>query len=39
MPSRSKIPLTVYLLGLTIFSLITGEFMVAGIMPALAEAF
>lgn len=39
MPSRTKIPLTVYLLGLTIFTLITGEFMVAGIMPALAEAF
>ncbi|UOP10333.1 MFS transporter [Pseudomonas palleroniana] len=39
MSYQSKIPLTVYLLGLTIFSLITGEFMVAGIMPALAEAF
>lgn len=39
MPSQSKIPATVYLLGLTIFSVITGEFMVAGIMPALADAF
>jgi predicted MFS family arabinose efflux permease len=39
MSSRSKLPSTVYLLGLTIFSLVTAEFMVAGIMPALAEAF
>ncbi|NIE77156.1 MFS transporter [Pantoea sp. Ap-967] len=39
MANRSKIPFTVYLLGLTIFALITGEFMVAGIMPALADAF
>jgi MFS family permease len=39
MSSRSKLPSTVYLLGLTIFSLVTAEFMVAGMMPALAEAF
>jgi len=39
MSSRSKLPPTVYLLGLTIFSLVTAEFMVAGMMPALAEAF
>lgn len=35
----SKLPPTVYLLGLTIFSLVTAEFMVAGMMPALADAF
>ena len=39
MTTRSKLPSTVYLLGLTIFSLVTAEFMVAGMMPALAEAF
>jgi predicted MFS family arabinose efflux permease len=39
MTSRSKLPPTVYLLGLTIFSLVTAEFMVAGMMPALADAF
>lgn len=39
MSSRSTLPSTVYLLGLTIFSLVTAEFMVAGMMPALADAF
>ncbi|WP_268796948.1 MFS transporter [Pseudomonas huanghezhanensis] len=39
MSRRSKLPTDVYLLGLTIFSLVTAEFMVAGMMPALAEAF
>lgn len=39
MTDRSKLPPVVYLLGLTIFSLVTAEFMVAGMMPALAEAF
>jgi len=39
MTNRSKLPPTVYLLGATIFSLVTAEFMVAGIMPALADAF
>lgn len=39
MTSRSKLPVTVYLLGATIFSLVTAEFMVAGMMPALADAF
>ncbi|HKS14337.1 MAG TPA: MFS transporter [Pseudomonas sp.] len=39
MTDRSKLPPTVYLLGLTIFSLVTAEFMVAGMMPALADAF
>lgn len=39
MTRRSKLPSTVYLLGLTIFSLVTAEFMVAGMMPALADAF
>ncbi|KQQ63924.1 MFS transporter [Pseudomonas sp. Leaf129] len=39
MTTRSKLPPTVYLLGLTIFSLVTAEFMVAGMMPALAAAF
>ncbi|KHA76468.1 MFS transporter, partial [Janthinobacterium lividum] len=31
-------PLVVYILGLTIFSLTTSEFMVAGMMPSLALA-
>lgn len=39
MSRPSKLPPTVYLLGLTIFSLVTAEFMVAGMMPSLAEAF
>jgi len=39
MTSRAKLPSTVYLLGLTIFSLVTAEFMIAGMMPALADAF
>lgn len=39
MPKPEKIPSTVYLLSLTIFSLVTAEFMVAGMMPALADAF
>ncbi len=39
MTARSKLPPTVYLLGLTIFSLVTAEFMIAGMMPALADAF
>jgi predicted MFS family arabinose efflux permease len=39
MTTRSNLPSTVYLLGLTIFSLVTAEFMVAGMMPALADAF
>lgn len=39
MTTRSTLPSTVYLLGLTIFSLVTAEFMVAGMMPALAAAF
>jgi predicted MFS family arabinose efflux permease len=39
MTSRAKLPPTVYLLGLTIFSLVTAEFMIAGMMPALADAF
>jgi predicted MFS family arabinose efflux permease len=33
------VPLVVHLLGLTIFTLTTAEFMVAGMMPALAAAF
>ena len=39
MSARPKLPFTIYLLGATIFSLVTAEFMVAGMMPALAEAF
>ena len=39
MTTPYKLPATVYLLGLTIFTLVTAEFMVAGMMPALAEAF
>lgn len=32
-------PLAIYILGLTIFSLATSEFMVAGMMPSLTQAF
>lgn len=32
-------PLVIYILGLTIFSLTTSEFMVAGMMPSLTIAF
>ncbi|MGE1081576.1 MFS transporter [Pseudomonas shirazensis] len=39
MTTPYKLPATVYLLGLTIFTLVTAEFMVAGMMPALADAF
>lgn len=39
MTRRSGLPSDVYLLGLTIFSLVTAEFMVAGMMPSLANAF
>ncbi|MGE8359613.1 MFS transporter [Pseudomonas sp.] len=39
MSNRSPLPPLVYLLGVTIFSLVTAEFMVAGMMPALADAF
>lgn len=39
MSTRPRLPLTIYLLGATIFSLVTAEFMIAGMMPALAEAF
>lgn len=36
---RRDMPLVVYVLGLTIFSLMTSEFMVAGMMPSLSAAF
>lgn len=36
--SARKVPAVVYLLGLTIFSLTTSEFMVVGMMPSLAAA-
>jgi len=36
---RRGTPLVVYILGLTIFSLTTSEFMVAGMMPSLSAAF
>ena len=36
MSARPKLPFTIYLLGATIFSLVTAEFMVAGMMPALS---
>ncbi len=32
-------PVAIYILGLTIFSLTTSEFMVAGMMPSLTQAF
>lgn len=38
MQKPSATPFVVYLLALTIFSLTTAEFMVAGMMPALAAA-
>ena len=34
-----RMPVVVYILGLTIFSLATSEFMVAGMMPSLTQAF
>ncbi len=37
--ARQGMPLVVYILGLTIFSLTTSEFMVAGMMPSLSAAF
>lgn len=37
-PSK-KLPVAVYLLGVTIFAVTTSEFMVAGIMPSLSVAF
>lgn len=39
MKERTALPFVVYLLGFTIFTLTTAEFMVAGMMPALAHAF
>lgn len=36
---RTGMPLVVYFLGLTIFSLTTSELMVAGMMPSLSAAF
>lgn len=39
MTKQYSLPATVYLLSFTIFSLVTAEFMVAGMMPALADAF
>ncbi|WBU64286.1 MFS transporter [Paracoccus aerodenitrificans] len=36
---ESSMPMVVYFLGLTCFMLGTSEFMVAGMMPALAQAF
>ncbi len=38
MSQPTPIPLAIHLLGLTIFALTTAEFMVAGMMPALAAA-
>jgi predicted MFS family arabinose efflux permease len=39
MKERTVLPFVVYLLGLTIFTLTTAEFMVTGMMPALSAAF
>lgn len=39
MTKQYSLPPTVYLLSLATFSLVTAEFMVAGMMPALADAF
>ncbi|BET11760.1 MFS transporter [Pandoraea sputorum] len=38
MTQKSSMPPVVYLLGLTVFAMTTAEFMVAGMMPALADA-
>lgn len=38
MSRKTEIPWIVHLLGMTIFALTTAEFMVAGMMPALASA-
>ncbi|WP_246184053.1 MFS transporter [Pandoraea anhela] len=38
MKQKSTMPPVVYLLGLTVFAMTTAEFMVAGMMPALAHA-
>ncbi|VVD68897.1 MFS transporter [Pandoraea capi] len=38
MTQKSTMPPVVYLLGLTVFAMTTAEFMVAGMMPALAHA-
>lgn len=38
MNRKNSLPIVVHLLGLTIFALTTAEFMVAGMMPALASA-
>ncbi|AJE97714.1 MFS transporter [Pandoraea apista] len=38
MSQKSAMPPVVYLLGLTVFAMTTAEFMVAGMMPALANA-
>lgn len=37
--SRERLPLSVFVLGLTVFSLGTTEFMVAGLLPELSSAF
>ncbi|MFD1881173.1 MFS transporter [Paracoccus pacificus] len=38
-PSSTRIPLAVYLLAAAVFATTTSEFMVAGIMPSLSQAF
>ncbi|MDX7991290.1 hypothetical protein [Xenorhabdus littoralis] len=38
-PKQRDIPIFIYLLGLTIFTLTTSEFMVVGMMPSLTTVF
>ncbi|QHY96349.1 Inner membrane transport protein YdhP [Streptomyces sp. S4.7] len=36
-PSRARMPLAVYILGLSVFALGTSEFMLSGLLPPIAE--
>jgi DHA1 family chloramphenicol resistance protein-like MFS transporter len=36
-PDRSRVPLSVYVLGLAVFALGTSEFMLSGLLPPIAE--
>lgn len=35
--SRSRMPLAVYILGLSVFALGTSEFMLSGLLPPIAD--
>lgn len=36
-PARARMPLAVYILGLSVFALGTSEFMLSGLLPPIAE--